>query len=199
MSEKLDLRVIKTRRSIEQAFIALLGRKRFEQITVQNILDEALVNRKTFYKHYEDKYNLADVLIEREDARLEEALLRRFERVKSPKDVPDALREFYLSLFEDRVAILTLMEVRTAHHNLPEDYRRILRETYLGRFAPERSEADPRELDYLAESYAALSFASIRWVLESGDPASIDVIYDVSYSHANAPGTLFMSYATGRR
>ena len=196
MPEKLDLRVIKTRRSIETAFITLLGRKQFEQITVQNILDEALVNRKTFYKHYEDKYNLADILIEREDARLEEALRKRFNRTRSPKDVPDALRDFYLTLFEGREEILALMKVRTAHHNLSEDFRQILRTAYLDRFSPERTGVDPRELDFLAESYAALAFAGIRWALESGDLTSIDVIYDVSYNHANAPGTLFVSYAT---
>lgn len=196
MTDKVDLRVIKTRRSIENAFLRLLKQKKFEQITVQNILDEALVNRKTFYKHYEDKYNLADVMIERVDEQLEQALRKRFESVKEPEDVPNALREFYLALFEIREEFLTLMEVKTAHHCLPEDSRHILKECYLNRFAPERADIDPRELDFLAESYAALAFAAIRWALETGDPSSIDIVYNVSYSHVNAPGTLFMSYAT---
>ena len=51
MPEKLDLRVIKTRRSIETAFITLLGHKQFEQITVQNILDAALA-----FAYYRDHY-----------------------------------------------------------------------------------------------------------------------------------------------
>ena len=52
MEERVDLRVIKTREAIEGAFIQLLRDKPFERITVQNILDKARVNRKTFYKHY---------------------------------------------------------------------------------------------------------------------------------------------------
>ena len=55
---KNDLRVIKTRREIENAMIVLLQQKSFEKITVQNILDVALVNRSTFYQHYADKYAL---------------------------------------------------------------------------------------------------------------------------------------------
>ena len=52
-----DLRVIKTKKNIEESFLRLLEKKSFSEITVQNILDEALINRSTFYKHYSDKYD----------------------------------------------------------------------------------------------------------------------------------------------
>ena len=51
-----DLRVIKTKKHIEDALIDLLYQKDFHAITVQDILDTALINRSTFYKHYADKY-----------------------------------------------------------------------------------------------------------------------------------------------
>lgn len=38
-----DLRVIKTKRNIEESFIYLLGQKDFYKITVQDILDKALI------------------------------------------------------------------------------------------------------------------------------------------------------------
>ena len=57
-----DLRVIKTKKNIEESFLRLLEKKSFSEITVQNILDEALINRSTFYKHYSDKYDLARLL-----------------------------------------------------------------------------------------------------------------------------------------
>lgn len=53
---------MKTRRNIEEAFLRLLRDRRFNQITVQDIADEALVNKGTFYRHYHDKYDLADQL-----------------------------------------------------------------------------------------------------------------------------------------
>lgn len=60
-----DLRVIKTKKNIEQSFLRLLEKRSFSEITVQNILDEALINRSTFYKHYSDKYDLARLLSDR--------------------------------------------------------------------------------------------------------------------------------------
>ena len=53
-----DLRVVKTKRAVEGAMEKLLAERPFDAITVQAILDEALVNRKTFYSHYRDKYDL---------------------------------------------------------------------------------------------------------------------------------------------
>lgn len=41
-----------------------LIRKDFSKITVQNLLNEALINRSTFYKHYKDKYDVAEQLCE---------------------------------------------------------------------------------------------------------------------------------------
>lgn len=51
---------IRTDKAIKQALIALLKVKPFEKITVQDILDETPVTRSTFYKHYHDKYEIAE-------------------------------------------------------------------------------------------------------------------------------------------
>jgi AcrR family transcriptional regulator len=53
-----DLRVRRTRKLIWDALLALLDRKSFEAISVQEICDRAMVHRTTFYQHYEDKYDL---------------------------------------------------------------------------------------------------------------------------------------------
>jgi AcrR family transcriptional regulator len=58
MSNENDLRIIKTRRLIRDAFIELLDKKGFGAITINNIADEAMINRSTFYLHYTDKYDL---------------------------------------------------------------------------------------------------------------------------------------------
>ncbi len=54
----LDIRIIKTNKAIIDAFIELLMEKHFKKITVQEICANALVNRGTFYAHFQDKYQL---------------------------------------------------------------------------------------------------------------------------------------------
>ncbi len=53
-----DLRVIKTKASIQKAMLDILEEKRFEDISISEIANLAMVGRATFYRYYEDKYTL---------------------------------------------------------------------------------------------------------------------------------------------
>ncbi len=55
-----DLRVRRTRKLLMQAMIELTIAKGFSRITVQEIVERAMVNRATFYRHYLDKYDLLE-------------------------------------------------------------------------------------------------------------------------------------------
>ena len=56
--EVLDLRVRRTQKLLWEALMALLEEQDFETISVTDICERAMVHRTTFYKHYEDKYDL---------------------------------------------------------------------------------------------------------------------------------------------
>ena len=58
MDKKDDLRVIKTKKILYETLIELMKTKTFEEIKVSDICTKALINRSTFYAHYEDKYEL---------------------------------------------------------------------------------------------------------------------------------------------
>lgn len=62
--ESADRRVLRTCRMIKQALADLMHAKRYEDITVQDIIDRADVGRSTFYAHYTDKEQAAQEILE---------------------------------------------------------------------------------------------------------------------------------------
>lgn len=56
MEKKLDLRIEKTYLALHNSFTALLEEKHFEDFTVNELCDRAMIRRTTFYKHFADKY-----------------------------------------------------------------------------------------------------------------------------------------------
>lgn len=62
-NNKTDLRVIKTKKNLYESLLYLMKEKSFEEIKVSDICENAMVNRSTFYSHFDDKYDLLDGLI----------------------------------------------------------------------------------------------------------------------------------------
>jgi AcrR family transcriptional regulator len=57
-----DPRILRSRRMLMDALASLLIKKEFEDISVQEIADEATLNRATFYLHYPDKNALLQAM-----------------------------------------------------------------------------------------------------------------------------------------
>ncbi len=93
MKKETDLRVIKTKKLLYQTLIELMKDKTFEEIKVSDICTTAMINRSTFYAHYEDKYELLLDFIN--------TLKKEFVEELSKKDNANLTpREYYLKLIE---------------------------------------------------------------------------------------------------
>ena len=57
-STRMDPRIRRTQAAIRNAFVCLMQQKEYDAITVTDISEEAQINRKTFYAHYETKEHL---------------------------------------------------------------------------------------------------------------------------------------------
>src|SRR5882757_4860695 len=63
-TETTDPRILRSRRMLMDALATLLIKKEFEDISIQEIADEATLNRATFYLHYPDKNALLQAMTE---------------------------------------------------------------------------------------------------------------------------------------
>jgi AcrR family transcriptional regulator len=73
-TEATDPRILRSRRMLMESLSKLLTKKEFEDISVQEIADEATLNRATFYLHYPDKTALLQAMT---DARFRDLIVRR--------------------------------------------------------------------------------------------------------------------------
>ena len=56
----MDLRIVKTRKGIREAFLELRRAWPLEKIKVTRLCELALINKTTFYKHYQDIFSLSE-------------------------------------------------------------------------------------------------------------------------------------------
>lgn len=56
----MDLRARRTKKCIENAFLELRKKKPIEKISVKEIADVAMINKATFYNHFESVFDLSD-------------------------------------------------------------------------------------------------------------------------------------------
>jgi AcrR family transcriptional regulator len=61
-TESTDPRILRSRRMLMEALARLLDQKEFDDISIQEIADEATLNRATFYLHYPDKNALLQAM-----------------------------------------------------------------------------------------------------------------------------------------
>ena len=83
---------IRTKKFLVSALMDLIIKKDFEEITVTDICEKALITRATFYKYFEDKYHLAEYSLHELKEQIFEKEMQNFS-YNSPK-------ELYLKLTE---------------------------------------------------------------------------------------------------
>ena len=104
-----DLRIIKTKRNIREAFWELRKENGLEKIKVTRICELALINKTTFYNHYQDIYALSDE-IENETIL---SIMTSFQHMDILYSNPEAfMRGLYATFKSHEDEILTLFSGR---------------------------------------------------------------------------------------
>jgi AcrR family transcriptional regulator len=64
MEYKEDLRIVRTRKLLSNTLLDIMEETSIEKISVIDLCNRAMVNRATFYAHFEDKYHLLNFALD---------------------------------------------------------------------------------------------------------------------------------------
>jgi AcrR family transcriptional regulator len=97
--EQADLRIRRTHHFLQEAMIELITEQGFDAITVGDIAERAMINRATFYRHYQDKYDLVATIFEEAANHLVEDM-KPLHKDTGPGEKEENLLEIWNQLFE---------------------------------------------------------------------------------------------------
>ena len=167
-----NIQYLRTDRAIQSALLSLLGKKPFEKITVQDILDETPVSRATFYKHFHDKYEIVE--------RIQDEILHTHTELRNalsqatPDQYPALVERFSLRY---REISQLLMKVQTERVNLPLALVEEARNYYLG-----ITDSPTKELE--ARIYSAATTSMMVALLDEKEDYPLDKVYEATLSVA---------------
>lgn len=174
----MDLRIIKTHKAIRDAFITLLSEQDYDSITIQDILDTALINRATFYKYYQGKSDLAGQMIADFKAEVSKALSSRLDT--DNQGLQQTMACHSQNIFGLRQQMLALCKIRTKHHHLYQDMFDMMKQNFidLAKQQPQFTSQPLANLDYQATMMATIFMASCQYYFEKNLPLPADLPSD---------------------
>lgn len=158
---------IRTDKAIKQALITLLKNKPFEKITVQDILDETPVTRSTFYKHFHDKYEIAEKM---QQEFFDSLIIIRKEVYENPNQTPGLLKVSQ----ENRELMDALLKIHTEHVNLRHAFANLAKDYYYAGTTGEHPEIE-------AEVFSA-AITAYQIALGNTDILEVGLMHDVFIS-----------------
>ena len=174
-----DLRVIKTKRGLRDAFLRLLLEKGYDAISIQDIATEAEAARVTFYRHYANKEELlvdcVDMIYENFACNITQA-----SNEESYQRYPPVLA-FYKQIQEDGKIYRILSGSRAGQlfmNRLIKLIAERIKTQFEERFPPEQLQAP---LDVIAYHLASAQIGLANWWLENGQPYSPEYMSQISY------------------
>lgn len=118
----------RTDADIIRAFLTLLGEKSIEKITVQDIIDEAMINRSTFYQHFPDKYAILERLQEQYIIELKELMKKINDKKQIDVEKIDSIMKDYF--YKNKKMLKKLIFLKTEHVDMQAHFKQIFVEFF---------------------------------------------------------------------
>jgi AcrR family transcriptional regulator len=164
-----DLRVRRSQKFLRDALIELIEERGFDTLTVGEITERAMVSRATFYRLYEDKYDLVEQIYAEATKALFDAIsepttehppriwVRFFEHIAE-------YERLYCALLGHKGSPWFVLKMRASLLELVKQYEQVPFVKSLKRPGTALTE------EYARDVIAAMFVESITWWLERGRP-----------------------------
>ena len=174
--KELDLRVQKTYKALIQALEDLLEEEKFEQISVTELCEQAMVRRPTFYKHFLDKYDFLTFFIKN---KINSILDQAFQEMDNDEDnfflfvfkqlikELDNVLDLIFSLQMNANIMVELESVQEYGQKILKDYTDINKENYDQVFS-----------DYKRQIMMGTTIQSVYWYKSNQDRISYKEMID---------------------
>ncbi|MGX7350985.1 TetR family transcriptional regulator [Enterococcus canis] len=171
MKKKVDLRVKRTHKMIIEAFVRLVEEKGMEAVTVQDIAEEAMINRATFYAHFKDKQDLYEQIFSFAVGAFTSVLdsdpLVKNNRIKV-KQIEKLLTTIYINIQKNKSFFLTITEGNN-NELLRKKLGALLYEKYDTIFRQLRITENEIEvpIDFIVEYMTSIFMGTLHWWITS--------------------------------
>jgi AcrR family transcriptional regulator len=186
-----DLRVRRTRKLLQKAMLEATSEKGFAHVTVSDITERAMVNRATFYRHYEDKYDLLahylGELSELIDSEEEETSLG--DQIAESLDTPP---RGLVKLLRHMQANADFYRVMLGQQGDPtfcaQSFRNYIEQGYRRILASHAPQSDPNRppIDLIVNYLLNAGVGAIVWWLEQDQPYSPEQMANWLYQLSRA-------------
>jgi AcrR family transcriptional regulator len=156
---------------IIDAFFHLVEEKGYDAVTIQDIADEAMINRATFYAHFKDKQDLYEQIFEFAvkaftsviDA--EQLVIKN--RIKV-KQIEFLLTHIYVNIQENKKFFLTIMD-GSSNELLRKKLAEIICEKYADIFSTLKITENDIEvpIDFIIEYMTSIFIGTLHWWITS--------------------------------
>lgn len=159
-----DLRYIKTENLIQQTFRDMILEMDYPQISIKDLTERAMINRKTFYLHY----NTLDELLGTLQIELYNNFLKTIADIKLPGDLEKLMQKlftFYANTSKANEKILC-SRGHFPEGKSPADY---VREKIFNHFLPVKTPSEYNTLEsniVNAYLYGSIFFIYFQWVAD---------------------------------
>ena len=172
-----DLRVQRTRKAIDDAFWALMQKKDFEEITINDISELACINRVTFYHHYVDKYHWLETMIEKFFAEFD-SMIQQIANFEDAEFVKDGFRQSILFMNE-HFTLLSILLHNKGTNFFQQRYKEMLID--IMKKTPHYYYQNPAISDFWMNYMASALVGSYEWWIKNDRPISAEELAENLY------------------